>query len=88
MAIVWTIVGVLASASVVLCWVPQITRILKTRSANDISNGLPLLLIVGSVLWVAYGAHLNDIIIMAVNSIVVVLNVLILWLRHKYRKVT
>ena len=80
----WTLVGVLASASVVLSWVPQIVRILRTRSAEDISVGLPMLLIVGSALWVAYGVHLDDVIIMTVNSVVLAFNVFMLVLKRRY----
>ncbi len=74
----------MASAAVVLSWIPQIRRILVTRKAEDISYGLPVLLIIGSALWVAYGIHLNDIIIITVNSIVVLLNLLILVLKRRY----
>lgn len=80
----WSIIGILASIIVVLSWVPQITRILTTRRADDISYGLPVLLIIGSVFWVAYGAHLEDVIIMTVNSVIFSFNILILFLKRKY----
>lgn len=82
----WSIIGILASIIVVLSWVPQITRILTTRRADDISFGLPVLLIIGSVFWVAYGAHLEDVIIMTVNSVIFSFNVLILLLKRKYSR--
>lgn len=74
----------MASVAVVLSWVPQVRRILVTRKAEDISFGLPVLLIVGSTLWIAYGIHLADIIIIVVNAIVTLLNVLILLLKKRY----
>jgi hypothetical protein len=40
----------------------------------------------GSVLWVAYGVHLEDIIIMTVNSVIISFNVLILFLKRKYSR--
>lgn len=64
--------------AVVLSWVPQVARTLRTRRTKDISLGLPLLLLAGSVLWVAYGLHLKDQIIVAVNAIVFSFNALIL----------
>lgn len=82
----WSIIGILASIIVVLSWVPQITRILTTRRADDISYGLPVLLIIGSVFWVAYGAHLEDVIIMTVNSVIFSFNILILFLKRKYSR--
>ena len=74
----------MASAAIVFSWIPQIRRILVTRSAEDISYGLPALLMIGSALWVAYGIHLNDVIIATVNSIVILLNFLVLILKRKY----
>lgn len=82
----WSIIGILASIIVVLSWVPQITRILTTRKADDISYGLPVLLIIGSVFWVAYGVHLEDVIIMTVNSVIFSFNILILFLKRKYSR--
>ena len=40
--------------------------------------------LIGSALWVAYGIHLNDVIIATVNSIVILLNFLVLILKRKY----
>lgn len=84
--VLWSLVGIMASIAVVLSWVPQVARILSTRRADDISSGLPLLLILGSALWAAYGMHLNDMIIVTVNIIVLSFNVLILVLKVRYGK--
>lgn len=81
----WSLIGILASIAVVLSWVPQVVRIVSTKRADDISMGLPLLLIVGSVLWMAYGMHLEDVIIITVNTVVMSFNVLIILLKRKYR---
>ncbi|MDP2663584.1 MAG: SemiSWEET family transporter [Dehalococcoidia bacterium] len=78
-------VGILASAAVVLSWAPQVRRILVTKRAEDISYGLPIILMAGSALWVAYGLHLSDPIIVTVNTIVFFVNILILALKTRYR---
>ncbi|MDO8690950.1 MAG: SemiSWEET family transporter [Dehalococcoidia bacterium] len=78
-------VGILASAAVVLSWAPQVRRILVTKRAGDISFGLPIILMAGSALWVAYGLHLSDPIIVTVNTIVFFVNILVLVLKRRYR---
>jgi len=41
---------------------------------------------VGSALWVAYGLHLGDVIIVTVNTIVFFVNILIVVLKWRFRK--
>jgi MtN3 and saliva related transmembrane protein len=66
---VWQILGVAAASLTMFGFVPQIIKMWKTRSVKDVS-GLTLLQFgVGVFLWMLYGIHLKDFIIIGANAI-------------------
>lgn len=50
-------------------FVPQIIKMLKTKSVGDVSKGSLIQLIIGVILWILYGIHLNDYILIIANSL-------------------
>lgn len=50
----------------------QIRKMLERRSSEDVSIGYFLVLIVGFVLWFAYGASIGSLTIMIPNSVALV----------------
>ena len=50
----------------------QIRKMLERRSSEDVSIGYFLVLIVGFVLWLAYGASIGSLTIMIPNSVALV----------------
>lgn len=66
---VWTILGVAAASLTMFGFVPQIIKMWKTHSVKDVS-GLTLIQFGGGVsLWILYGIHINDFIIIGANAI-------------------
>ena len=66
---VWTILGVAAASLTMFGFVPQIIKMWKTHSVKDVS-GLTLIQFgVGVTLWMLYGIHLQDFIIIGANAI-------------------
>jgi MtN3 and saliva related transmembrane protein len=65
----WMVLGIAAASLTMFGFVPQIIKMWRTRSANDVS-GLTLIQFgVGVTLWMAYGIHLEDFIIIGANAI-------------------
>lgn len=81
---IWSLIGISASILVVSSFLPQIVKSIKTKRTKDISAGWPMLLFFASVLWVLYGIHLKDMIIISVNSILAFFNVLLLVLKSRF----
>lgn len=52
-----------------LSYVPQIVRMWRTRSVRDISPVMLVQFSIGVALWLAYGVHLKDAIIIAANGV-------------------
>ena len=50
-------------------FIPQIIKSFKTKSVKDVSIVTLFQLSLGVSLWIAYGIHLKDAIIIAANSI-------------------
>ena len=81
---IWGIVGITASVLVISSYIPQIIKSYRTKSTKDISIALPVILFFASVLWALYGIHLNDPILITLNTMMSVLTLLILIMKLKF----
>jgi MtN3 and saliva related transmembrane protein len=66
---IWTIVGIAAAAMTMFGFVPQIIKMWKTQSAKDVSGLTIVQYIVGGTLWMLYGVHRQDFIIIGANAV-------------------
>ena len=66
---VWTIVGIAAASLTMAGFIPQIIKMWKTHSVKDVSGLTLVQFSVGSTLWLLYGIHLRDFIIIGANAI-------------------
>jgi len=66
---VWTIVGIAAASLTMFGFVPQIIKMWKTHSVKDVSGLTIVQFIAGAALWMLYGIHLRDFIIICANAV-------------------
>jgi MtN3 and saliva related transmembrane protein len=83
----WTIIGASAAVLTMFSFIPQIVKVLKTKSAKDVSLITLLQLSSGVLLWIAYGIHLKDAIITTANSITLTTLILLLFLYFNYGRI-
>jgi MtN3 and saliva related transmembrane protein len=76
--------GLLAGALTTIAFVPQVVRIVKTRSARDISWGMFGIFSVGIVLWLWYGVRLASLPLIAANVVTLLLALVILLLKWRF----
>lgn len=76
--------GFLAAFCTTAAFVPQLTRILRLRSAREISLPTFLLFSVGVLFWLIYGIFTGSKPVIASNAVTLVLSVSILVLKLKY----
>ena len=81
-----TILGVLAGIFILSGWVEQIIKGYRTKSMNDISNYLMILISAGAILWLIYGIIVDDIFIIGTNIAAVVLMMTVLIMKQRYGK--
>jgi MtN3 and saliva related transmembrane protein len=80
-----TLIGLMAAFLTTIALLPQLLRVWKTKSTKDISVGM-FTLQCGSVsLWAIYGVFMNDIAIIAANSLVFVQAATMLLFKNKYK---
>ncbi len=81
-----SIIGILASITILSGWIPQIIRGYRTRKLDDVSKYLMSLIAIGAFLWLLYGIEKEDPFIMGVNIAAIILSLIVLGMKFKYEK--
>jgi MtN3 and saliva related transmembrane protein len=82
---IWTIIGTTAAILTTLAFIPQIIKVLRTKSASDVSPITLVQFSIGVTLWLIYGLHIKDTIVVAANGVTLVNIIILLRLYFKYR---
>jgi len=82
----WTIIGSTAAILTMFAFIPQIIKAATTKSVKDISLLTLCQLSLGVILWIAYGVHLNDYVIITANSVTLALLITLICQHFYYRK--
>ncbi len=80
--------GYFAVFFTIVSFLPQAIKTLRTRNVEGLSLLTYLFLFLGSLSWFLYGNYLNDIPLMATNSMTTILTGLILFLIVKEKRST
>jgi MtN3 and saliva related transmembrane protein len=81
-----TALGLVAGVLTTLAYLPQLIKTWKSRSANDLSWSMLIILCTGIVLWLVYGFWVHDIPIIAANVVTFLFAAIILFLKIRYNK--
>lgn len=80
-----TYIGFAAGIVTTFAFLPQVIRILRTRRTRDISLGWALSMTLGIGLWLIYGIKRSDPPMIAANSISLLLILIILFSKFRYK---
>ena len=78
------IVGIAAGVFTTLCWLPQVVKMLRARSARDLSLATQAAFTFGVLLWLLYGLLLGRPAIILPNAITLVLSGAVLALKLRF----
>jgi MtN3 and saliva related transmembrane protein len=81
-----TALGLTAATLTTCSFVPQLTKVWRTKSAEDLSYGMFSAFSLGISLWLLYGLLRGDVPVIAANGITLVLSVAILVLKARYSR--
>ena len=81
----YTIVGYFGGFLIVISLLPQLFKIINTKSSEDLALETYLLLIVAQVCWIYYGFAKNDIEVIVTNIVSLFLAILIIILGYRYK---
>ena len=79
------ILGYAAGAITSLTFLPQVIKTWKEKSAKDISLLMFVIAAINEVMWIVYGALLNNWVIILTNVIVLVMSLTMIYLKFRYK---
>ena len=79
-------IGFVAAFCTTTAFIPQLVRVLRLRSARDISLGTFLLFSVGVLLWLLYGIYIGSKPVIASNCVSLGLSISILILKIRFER--
>ncbi len=78
--------GYFAAFLTTIAFLPQLLRIYRTRSSDDVSILMLVLFIIGLSFWIVYGFLSSSIPVLVANIVTLILNLLILLMKFIYKK--
>jgi MtN3 and saliva related transmembrane protein len=78
------LLGIIAGTLTTISFLPQLVKIVKNKSAKDVSLLMFLIFTVGIFLWLVYGILTLTLAIIIANSVTIILALSILILKIKY----
>ncbi len=79
-----TILGLVAATLTTSAFLPQMIKTWQSKSAKDVSLGMLITFCIGVFLWLIYGLYIQALPIILANSLTLIFNLIILWLKIKY----
>jgi MtN3 and saliva related transmembrane protein len=83
--IFWFSIGLMAAILTMFGFVPQIIKILKTKHVKDISFFMLVQTCIGASLWILYGIHIHDSIVIVANVVSLITLIIVIFLYFNYR---
>ncbi|MBD2343876.1 SemiSWEET family sugar transporter [Anabaena subtropica] len=80
-----TVLGFAAALLTTFSFLPQMLKTWQSKSAKDVSFVMLIFFNTGILLWLIYGIILQQLPVIFANATTLVFNMIILWLKIKYR---
>ena len=78
------LIGYVAACTTTISFLPQLIRVIKLRTARDISLGMFLIFTVGTMFWLVYGILARSLPVAIANGVTLVLSASILFLKLRF----
>lgn len=79
------LIGFLAAILTTIAFLPQVIKAWRSQSTKDVSLETIVLFSTGVFLWVVYGFYINAVPIVVANVVTLMLNLILLFLKLKYK---
>jgi MtN3 and saliva related transmembrane protein len=79
-----SIIGFFAGLCTTAAFIPQVLKVWRTRSAQDISLGMYTIFVTGVALWLAYGVMAGSMPIIIANALTLILALAILVMKLRF----
>jgi len=78
------LIGYAAATMTTISFLPQLIRVVKLRTARDISLGMFLIFTVGTLFWLVYGVLSRSAPVAIANGVTLILSASILFLKLRF----
>ncbi|WP_235018558.1 MULTISPECIES: SemiSWEET transporter [Tolypothrichaceae] len=75
----------MAATLTTFSFLPQMIKTWQSKSAKDVSYIMLITFNIGVFLWIIYGISLQSLPVILANGVTLFFNIIILWLKIKYR---
>jgi MtN3 and saliva related transmembrane protein len=82
------VLGIVNSVVTAIREIPQLVKLIRTKSGEDISQISNIIIITYSIFWIAFGALIQDYILVATSVFIIASTVVIMVLKVIYREKT
>lgn len=79
------LLGLLAATLTTVAFVPQLIKVIKTRSTHDISLAMYIVICSGVLLWLIYGLLIQNMPIIVANSVTFAIASAVLMMKIRYK---
>jgi len=79
------IIGFIAGICTATSLLPQLVTTLKQKKAQEVSLFMFIVLLMGNALWIWFGVAKSELPIILTNSFSLLLNIIMLVLKYKYK---
>jgi len=79
------IIGFIAGICTATSLLPQLVTTLKQKKAQEVSLFMFIVLLMGNALWIWFGVAKSELPIVLTNSFSLLLNIIMLVLKYKYK---
>jgi MtN3 and saliva related transmembrane protein len=80
------IIGLIAGILLIISLIPQLIKIISSKSSKDVSIFMFIILLVSEILWLIYGVFKIDLQLIITNGITSIITLLIIILSWMYNK--
>jgi len=80
-----TLTGLSAGLLTAISMLPQVIKTVQKKKAEEVSLWMLITLVSGVCLWILYGIEKSDYPIIITNSVSLIINFIMICLRHKYK---
>ncbi|MBI5229662.1 hypothetical protein HY991_06140 [Candidatus Micrarchaeota archaeon] len=82
------LVGYLGGIFIMLSFIPQVIKSYKTKKVSDLSTGMIVATLLGTIFWIIYGFLIKNAPVFIMNSVFGVVVLLELYLKIRYDRVS
>lgn len=79
------VIGFFAAICTTIAYLPQMIKIIKSKSAKDVSMAMYLVMLTGVILWLLYGINIGSAPVIVANAITAIFVLTIIINKLKYK---